>query len=292
MSCLDVTKGDDYDAILVKLNALVCDLQPPSGVATVVDSCSSAIAVTNVTSNGISTYTVCLDSAITDQIDENTNNILTINACLADTVKDLVSDSLTITEESVNDCGRTLRLEVLTPSGIPTYDGIIYNDLEKSGTSGAGGVQILKSFNNNYVTGSEITTGDEIRFQIIGQIDPTASGVDTVTIELFNSDTATILDATSYSAFSNSTGKLSSFVADGVIALQSATSGRYTLKLLTNNADNSSFSNAVTHVKAYDVNTIDFSALTIRVKYTNTSMATATSNYVYKLMVEVRKFIG
>src|SRR6187402_2814778 len=291
LDCLDVTKGDDYDSILVALNDIICDILPPTGLSTIVNSCSNGIVVTSNTVEDVTTYTVCLNSDITDQVDENTNDILAIEACLSDTVADLVSDSIEITEESSDSCGRTLRLKVITPSGIPTYDGIIYNDLDKSGTTGSGGVQILKSFNNNYVSSSNISVGDEIRYQIIGQIDPSTLGADSITVELFNSNTATIIDSTSYSAFNPDSNVLSSFIFKGEIALQSATSGRHTLEFVANEVMNNSFGNASTALKAYDIDVMDFTGLTIRIKFDNTSLSSSGNNYVHKLMVEVRKKI-
>lgn len=288
LSCIDVQYGDDLETILTNINTAVCAITPSGSTSTVVNSCNSNIAVTNP-STGV--YTVCLNQDIPDQITENTSNISDLNACITNTVKDLISDSLTVTEESSDSCGRTLRVEY-NPSGFATTeDGIIYNDLDKSGTTATSGIQILKSFNNNYVTSSSITTGDEIRFQITGSIDAVVAGVASVIIELYDSNTATVIDSTTYSAFSSIPGAVSSFIFDGVIALQSSTSGRYTLKMLAANVADFNFGNCTTSAKIYDVNVIDFTALTIRAKFNNFGSANGGNNYVHKLMVEVRKKI-
>ena len=289
LDCLDVSKGDNYDSILVKLNTLICDILPPSGLTTVVDSCDGNIEVSSVLVDGVNTYTVCLNSDITDQITENTNDILTINACLANTVEDLVSDSITITEESSDACGRTLRLEVLPPSGIPVYDGIIYNNIDNSGTNGFGGKQALKTFTYDYVANSNISDGDEIRFRAIGQTAAVGGVVDTVQIEIYYGG-GILADSFTFSPFASSGN--SSWVVDGVLTVEiSNNSFLYTIRGETSNVANATFSSVkpVGKIGSYDGTFFD--TLSIRVYYTNTTMQFGTNNFCRQLMVEVRKKI-
>lgn len=294
LSCLGVTKGDNYDEILVNLNDLVCDLVPPSGIFTTLTTCNSGdISLTLTTPSGIPNYRVCLNPNIRTQLDTNTSNINVLDKCIENGVLNIVSDDIVVSVETTAECGRTLRLDLVSPSGLPTYDGIIYSDLTKSGTSGAvGATETLKYWDNDYIASNSLTTGDEIRFTVAGQIDPTALGTDTVTIELYNTFTASVIDSTSYSSWLGFPGKQSSFVFNGVISLASLTNGRYTLMLDTNNADNSQFSICNnSSMKSYDVSTYNFSYLRIAVKFLTTSGATSGNNYVHKLMVEVRKKI-
>jgi hypothetical protein len=292
LSCIGVAYGTDLEQALIDINTAVCALTP-SGSITVVDSCDTNIDVTSAVVGQTTTYTVCLSSDITDDIDYSLTNISTLLNCVDQGVFDVTSSTLDITEIPSTGCGKTLNIEY-TPSGnTTTFDGIIYNDLTKSGTSGAvGATETLKYWDNDYIASNSLTTGDEIRFTVAGQIDPTALGTDTVTIELYNTFTASVIDSTSYSSWLGSPGKLSSFVFNGVISLASLTNGRYTLMLDTNNADNSQFSICNnSSMKSYDVSTYNFSYLRIAVKFLTTSGASSGNNYVHKLMVEVRKKI-
>jgi len=199
LSCLDVTKGDDYDSILVKIDELICDIPTPSGLSTSIDSCNGNIVVTE---NAINDFTICLNPALVTQINSNTSNISTISACVENSVNDLVSDTIVITEESVDvNCGRTLRIEIPTPSGIPSYDGIVYNNTDKVGTSGAVGDKTLKSFNWNYATDNLLSNSDEIRIRTTGQIYPDGSAVDEVKLQLFDSSSSSILWEDTFSGF-------------------------------------------------------------------------------------------
>ena len=81
LSCINVNYGDDLQTVLENINETVCNLSP-SGSVTVVDSCDANIEVSSETNGNTTTYTVCLNSDITDQITENTNNISTIAAFL------------------------------------------------------------------------------------------------------------------------------------------------------------------------------------------------------------------
>lgn len=169
LPCIDVVYGDDLETILTNINTAVCELTP-SGSTYSFSSCDTNIAVTSVTTGTNTAVEICLDSDLVTEITNNTTAISTINACLTNTIADILSDTITITEESSDSCGRTLRLE-FTPSGSIVYDGIIYNDLNKVGTSGAVGDKVLKSFTTDY-TDYNFTEGDEIRFKSNGRFCP------------------------------------------------------------------------------------------------------------------------
>ena len=122
LDCLDVTKGDTYDSILANLNTLICNLNSPSGIATVVTSVcpSGSITVTNPSAN---VYNVCLSTATQTQINNNTTNIATLSACVDAGVLDLISNdgSVTITVDTPSSgCGRILDLSVPAPTPATT----------------------------------------------------------------------------------------------------------------------------------------------------------------------------
>lgn len=171
LSCLDVTKGDDYDSILANLNTLICDLVAPTGLQTTLTGCGSI----TVTQTSATNYNVCLSNATQTQINNNTTNIATLSTCVDNGVLDIVSNdgSILITEDTPSSgCGRILDLSVITPTGIVSYDGIIENDFSNpSGSNSSGTPQSLKNWTNDFTTSSQITTGDIITVTVTGQAD-------------------------------------------------------------------------------------------------------------------------
>jgi len=293
LSCLDVTKGDDYDSILSNLNAIVCDLVTPSGNTTVVAPCNSNIIVTPVTVGSTTTYTVCLNSDITDDILYNTTNILNLQNCVTNTVANIVSDTLTRSIESHNSCGNVLRLEIPTPSGIPIYDGIIYNDLNKIGTSGAVGDKILKSFTTDY-DNYNFTEEDEIRFKSNGQIKGDGAIADIVKFEVLDGSSITPLYSGNFNGFDKINKQ--SWRLEGDITYTDITSGEVAINInfFANTVQNGDISNFTGNSKLV-VNSIfnvtDFTTLTLRLVYDHQSTSGATNNFARQLMVEVRKKI-
>lgn len=294
LSCIDATKGDTSDEIFAKIDAIVCDLIPPSGIFTTITTCSEDITVTMTTPSGIPNYRLCLNDTFVEQVDSNTADILVLQNCLGDSVIDIVSDTLAVTTESTEVCGKTLRLEIITPSGLPSYDGIIYNDNSKVGTSGSTGDKVLKQFTHNYTFSNALAHDDEIRFRTNGEVLGDGSEVDDVKIELFDSTSAIVLHTATFTGFP--VGVISSsWQAEGVLSATSIAGGTgvYTLNfLLSNKANgvNTSVSSAAAVVNA-DVSGIDFTNLTIRVIYVHNSTTVAANNFARQLMVEVRKKI-
>ena len=291
LNCLDVTKGDTYDSILVTLNDLICNLNPPSGIATVVTSVcpSGSITVTNPSAN---VYNVCLSTATQTQINNNTTSIAALSACLTNTVANITTDgSITIGTTS-GPCGKTFDLSVPTPSGTPIYDGIVYNNLDKSGTSGGIGTKLLKSFNWNYTSNNKLDVGDEIRFASNGQILGDGFNVDVVVIQLFDATGSTLLSSHAFGGFDKLNKQ--SWYAKGVLSVIDGTTGLLSLEFLTNSLQNSESSNLTSNSQlmvSEEVIGIDYSNLTIRIQYGHNSTSGATDNYARQLMVEVRKIL-
>jgi hypothetical protein len=295
LECIDVIKGDDLEKILKSLNTIVCDLQAPSGLQYVVDSCDGNITVSTDTTDGVTTYTVCLSSDITDAIENNTTNISTLSACVQNGVVDIVSDTAIITEDSSSDCGRVLRIEIPAPSGTPTLDGIIYNNTDKDGTTGGVGDKTLKSFNWNYSTLNSITDSDEIRIRATGQIFPDGVDVDVVKLQLFDATGASILWEDTFSGFDKVNKQSWMANLSLVVVDVAAGDGLLTAMFIANSTQNGTKSAPIKNTKEivdFEVSGIDYSNLTFKVIYEHNCTSGATYNFARNLMVEVRKFIG
>ncbi len=291
-NCLPIVRGTDLETILQDIDAALCELTPSGYTRSVVASCSNDIVVTKQTDGVTDNYTVCFHPENVTEIVANSASIAELFTCLNNTVKDITSNSLSVSVDSENDCGRTIRVEY-TPSAQITYDGIVYNDATAVGTNGGGGVQILKSVNRNYTSLNDITDGDEIRIQSTGQIQALAGLVDGLKVELYNTTTATVLGFLSYYDFN--TTEISSWKFDGVLSVidASAGTGLFTTVLTINNIDAENQSNVTsTWMKVDDdISAIDYANLSVRVIYDNASSNVATENYVRKLMIDVRKKI-
>lgn len=292
LPCIDVVYGDDLETILTNINTAVCELTP-SGSTYSFSSCDTNIAVTSTTTGTNTAVEICLDEDLVTEITNNTTAISTINACLTNTIADILSDTITITEESSDSCGRTLRLE-FTPSGSIVYDGIIYNDLNKVGTSGAVGDKVLKSFTTNY-TDYNFTDGDEIRFKSNGQVLGDGDTVDSIKFEVFDVNSASLLYSEEFSGFDKVNKQ--SWKLEGDISYTDITSGEVAINLefFGNSLQNGDVS-TLTKVSQIVVNSIfnmtDFTNLRLRLVYNHKSTSTATNNFARQLLVEVRKYIG
>lgn len=290
LTCLDVKKGDDYDSILANLNTLVCDLVTPTGLQTTLTGCGS-ITVTQTTATN---YNVCLSSSTQNQIDNNTTNISTLSACVESGVNDIVSDTLDITDEALSTCGRTLRIEIPTPSGTPTYDGIITNYANKTTYTNTIGDKILISFNHDYVTNNAITQGDEIRFSANGQILGDGTDVDNIRVELFDATGAIVLQSNTFKGFPKTTKQSWTLDATLTVGDVGAGDGLYSLVLVASGKQNGTqygMNNISQMLVNSGISGIDYSNLTIRVIYEHNSTTADTDNFARRLMVEVRKMI-
>lgn len=295
ISCGDTviaTQGDVLTDILTNITDLACGNITPSGQVYIVEGVTNQTTVTENTVGNETTYTVGLASAITTTISNHTSSIASINACLTNTVEDLISDTITITEESSDSCGRTLRLE-FTPSGSVSYDGIVYNDTTKVGTTGGVGNKTLKSFDYDYLFNNNITENDEIRFKATGQIFGDTDDVDTVKLEIYDSNSSTLLYGESFGGFDKVNKQ--SWVLNGELTVGTGDEALLSLNFLANSKQNGTKAtpNSASQVVVnYDVTGIDWTGLEIRIVYVHDSTSGATFNFARQLLVEVRKYIG
>jgi len=294
LSCIGVVYGTDLEQALVDINDAVCALTP-SGSITVIDSCDTNIEVTPVTVGQTTTYTVCLNSDITDDIDTNTASIATLSTCVDTGVFDVTSNdgTITIVETASTGCGRSLDLSVTTPSGTPIVAGIIYNNTDKDGTTGGTGEKTLKNvLLNTYYDLTTLVAGDEIRVVATGQIYPDGINVDKIILELWD-DVSTQLYRGVFGGFDKINKQ--SWKIDTTLTLIDAGSGDTLASgdFLANGVQNNNKSNFTTNSQLFinlDI-TLVYSSLRIKVIYEHNCTSNATYNFARQLMVEVRKKI-
>lgn len=289
--------GDDLETILYNFSDAICALSPSGIPSTIVDSCNSSISVSSSTSDVTTTYTVCLNPEITNTIATHTSQIATLSTCTSNAIVEIISDTLSVSNEGASSpCGRTWRVEY-TASGVATYDGIVYNDTTISTTVplGTGGTQTVKLFNHDYITYNNIANGDSIAFYIDGEITANGSGdTDIVIVELFDATSSTILDSTSLTGMVSSVG-VSTYEIEGILEVNDAAGGTGVYKIYARSTHNTA--NVFTDVtrpkskSRVDISGIDYTNLTIRVRQNNVSNLSATNNTVGKLKVQVTKKI-
>lgn len=294
LSCIPVTTGQDLETIIKNIDTAICAIEAPSGLV-VVEGTTGEIDVISSTVGDTTTYTISLDSDITDFISDTQGTLTSLQTCCDNSVKSITTDypdTLDITDDGSGN----YTLNVTAPSGSVVYDGIIYNNSSISPTNGLGGVQTLKSFNYNYGANSNIGLGDEIRFVVIGSVDPLGGIADTVTIDFVDATLAVTLASKTFNAFSNSV--ISTYRIQGEINLGESPfpSPAICMKLdsATTYMDSSSnivYTDQLLYKPMIGGNSATFNNLTIRVRYNNLSGNNTGANGVYRLMIEVRKKI-
>ena len=287
-----LTKGQDAETILKNIVDFVCDFTPSGQLFYNVHGTTNEINVSSSVAGNTTTYTVSLDSDITDAISDLQSDVATLQTCCDNSVKTIVTDTpeyLTISDDS----NGNYTINYAAPSGVVVLDGIIYNDLDAHATSGGGGTQIISSFNFDYFNNSSFHTQEEIRFVIEGQIASDGSLVDSIIFEIFNPSTASILYSFPYSAFvSDAT---SSFSLQGTLTGKTVTTVNGTavlsLELFKTNQPLGTAGdiNRATGVWSKGITGMNYANLTLRIKFVNTSLQ--TTSFVQKFEVEVRKKI-
>ncbi len=301
LTCLDVTKGDDYDSILASLNTLICDLVAPTGIQTTLTGCSS-ITVTQTSSTN---YNVCLSTATQTQINNNTSNIATLSACVNSGVLDLVSNdgSVNISVDTPSTgCGVILDLSVPTPSGTPIVDGIIYSDSTKvEANTGVGTDVVLKDSSTSigdYYLSNGLEVGDEIRWRANGQIDSNGNTVDILKYDFRNgASSGGIITGATFASFSTG-GNETSWQMEGTATVLDNTALNAELlvsvKLFRNGLANSNVSDTVRDLYIFNqtITGVDLTQLRIAIKY-NRAIPNifGPTNFARQLVVEIRKMI-
>lgn len=302
LTCLDVTKGDDYDSILANLNTLICDIVVPSGIQTTVSGCSSITVTKPPNTNN---YTICLSTATQTQITSNTANIASLSNCVNQGVLNVVSNdgSVNITVDTPSTgCGKILNLSVPPPSGLPAVDGIIYSNSTKVGANTGEGTAndlILKSSGNsigNYYFANGLNVGDEIRWRANGQIHSQGDIVDSVKYD-FRNGSFSIINGAEFTSFSTGNVK-SSWQMEGTATILDNTPLNAELlvsvKLFRTADENSTVAdtNRDLYIFNQTISGVDLSNLILTIKYNrNVANSLASTNFARQLVVEIRKLI-
>ena len=307
LTCLNVTKGDDYDSILASLNTLICDLVAPSGNTTVVTSscANNGIVLTSSTVGSTTTYNVCLNQNVLDDIEANTIDIATLSACVNSGVLDLVSNDGSVyisVDTPSTGCGVILDLSVPTPSGTPIVDGIIYSNTVKEGTiAGIGGDEVLTKSPatgpdsiGNYYTSYGLEVGDEIRWRANGQIQASATNADKVKFDLFDGVTG-ILNGNIFGSFTTDS-VTSSWEMEATAIVTDNTPGAsevlIDVKFFPHSRPNGIVTNGRGDQYLFNqtISNIDLSTLQVRIKYVREAAGvSASNNFARQLVVEIRK---
>jgi len=130
LTCLDVTKGDNYDDILSNINNIVCDLLPPTGSNTYIGETGQITVINNV---------IGLDPAITTLLNTHTTNITNLQTCVSNGVRNITTtpgSGLTVTFSPQTTCGRTATINYTAPAiPLSQKQGIIDNITENTSTA-------------------------------------------------------------------------------------------------------------------------------------------------------------
>lgn len=297
VSCGDFVvakQGDLLNEIIENLTDLACGNITPSGDTVVVDNVDGETTVAENTVGSVTTYTVGIDEDIITQIEDNATNISEIFSCLNDTVRDLTSSSLIITETSSNTCGRVLNVEY-SPSGQVSYDGIVYSNITPSALpSGSGGDQTIATFNRNYVSLNNIADGDQINFRITGRIKGNGLTSDSMKIDVYDVSTTTILTSQDFNSFTTSDGVISSYEINGKIIVDLTNSaGLLSICMNRNTKDKGEIGDVGKNLLVIDdyFTGTNYQNLSVIVRQVNDSLQNATDNNVSSVVFEVRKKI-
>ena len=168
--CIPLAYGQNLETILKNIDSAICALTPSGLTYTVVQGCADKITVTPSTVGNTTTYTVCLDSDITDQLANLGSDIASLQTCCDASVKTIVTDDPS-TLDITDDGSGNYTINVVNPSGNTTYDGIVYNNYDTSAyPNGGGGTQIVQSFNRNYLSSNVLSNGDLIKFTVTQEL--------------------------------------------------------------------------------------------------------------------------
>lgn len=300
LNCIDVNKGDNIEEALIAINEIICSLSPSGQAITEVEGVVGETTVTPSTTGNTTVYTVGLDSDFVQQVEDNTTNIATLTACITNGVRNIVSDTLDVSLENSNSCGRTLRIETIAPSSISIVDGIIYSNSDKAEAIGGTGVdRVLKTSStsiSDYENSNGFGVNDEIRWRATGQIHGDAETADVLKFDLFDTPTGILGGGTFYSFTPNIK---SSWIMNGTITVLDNTGGNSTL-LINTTVQRTQTENGVEGNSSRDIYLVneeivgvDLTTLVLRIKHErNVSSSLSATNFARQLVVEVRKYIG
>lgn len=301
ISCGDtliVKQGDTINELVANLIDTFCNGVTPSGQVYYDVNGGTGVTVTDATVGDTTTFTVGLSATVQNTITTLVSDVSTLQDCAETSIQEITTSTvgMTITDNGVSGCGRTWSVDY-TPSGSTSLDGIVYNNVEKSGTSGSTGDKLLKSYNRQYISLNSVTNGDEIIFTATGQVKGDGSLADSVKIELWNDTSVLAVYSDSFSSFSNASDGYSSWIAKLNLTVSDveAGDGVLSVEFLTNvkaNGTKDSIAKNTTINVSEDISGIDYDNLTIKVIYVHDSTSGSTVNFARQLKSEVRKYIG
>lgn len=308
-NCLSINNGDLLSDAINKINTAICNFEPnPSGLIYVVESCDSNISVATNPVGDTTTYTICLNGDIINDITNLQTDLSTLSACVQNSVAevavtvDAANFGLSVSDTGASGCGRQWTIDY---TGTPTtiVDGIIHNDFTLSQTNGNGLPQLLKSLPNfNFINDSNIAVGDEIRFEIIGGFETNAGlGCDTLIVDFDSGGSVGSFTYDKLITFNRS--QIFTYRVTGTINVETinGASGNNSyflqFELFQNDYDNTEYfafspsKITIPYQSFSSVGGTELNNLSINLYYNNTSTVSTVNNSIRKFMVEVRKKI-
>lgn len=293
LTCINVANGDNLTDTFKNINDTICSLTP-SGHNYVVESCDSNIEISTDVTEDTTTYTVCLSADIINNIDALEATVSGLSTCISDTVADITSSSLTVTESSSDSCGRVINLEY-TPSSNETQDGIIENDTTVYSADGGGGDQVLKTSTYDLVSLYDFSDGDNILLLAEGQyaFDESSTGLsDTITLEIRNAGVTKFSISNTAPRSVNKYG----WRIEVTYTVTGTTTGQVTVfywqNLVANGTEAIASSGLPKTIFSKSVTGMDYTQFNWRIVDVNDSELGATYNFLNHFQAEVRKNIS
>jgi len=205
-------------------------------------------------------------------------------SCIDSEVNDNLTDVLASLDEKICSC-------CSTPSGNPSLSGVIYNSNSAARIQQVTTAQVLKSFNNNYIASSQITTNDIIEVSFTGRFYRQSDEAD-LTLKITIANGASVIKDILIPV--ELIDVLFPYNATLSINLTSASSALVTGVLVIGDDNSySGFSQPADNSSGFysRLTGLNFSNLTISVNFIMADVGNINDGYVDSLVVEVKKKI-
>lgn len=288
-------QGDTVTDILTNITDVFCNGVVPTGMVEYITEGGTGITVTSVTIGDTVTYTVALSNTVQNTITNLVSDVSSLEACALTSIQEITTSTpgMTVSNNGVSGCGKTWSVDY-TPSGSVSLGGIVYNNVEKSGTSGGTGDKLLKSYTGTFSSSNSIANGDDIIYTATGQIKGDGNLADNVKLELWSGGIAVY--SQSFGGFSAGNTSYSSWLSKIVLTVSDQAVGEALLNLeFSANIEANETLGVLGKNCGLQVNKeitgIDYDDLQIRVIYVHDSTSGASVNFARQLKVEVNKYI-
>ena len=298
ISCGDsliVKQGDTINELVENLVGVFCDGATPSGQTLYDVVGGTGITVTDATVGDTTTFTVGLSVTVQNTITNLVSDVSTLQACAETSIQEITTSTpgMTVTNNGVSGCGTTWSVDY-TPSGSTNLFGIVYNNVEKSGTSGGTGDKLLKSYTGTFFSSNSIANGDDIIYTATGQIKGDGNLADNVKLELWSGGISVY--SQSFGGFSAGNTSYSSWLSKIVLTVSDQAAGEALLNLeFSANIEANETLGVLGKNCGLQVNKeitgIDYNDLQIKVIYVHDSTSADSVNFARQLKVEVNKYI-